>query len=46
MITRKIHLDDVVEHGFNALIKDKDNQVKILVDMTAEGAGISRASKL
>ena len=31
MITKRIELDEVVEQGFNALIKDKDNQVKILV---------------
>ncbi|KAK3073058.1 hypothetical protein LTR53_005686 [Teratosphaeriaceae sp. CCFEE 6253] len=31
MITKRIGLDEVVEQGFKALIKDKDNQVKILV---------------
>ncbi|KAK0333105.1 hypothetical protein LTR91_011939 [Friedmanniomyces endolithicus] len=31
MITKRIGLDEVVEEGFKALIKDKDNQVKILV---------------
>lgn len=31
MITKRIGLDEVVEGGFKALIKDKDNQVKILV---------------
>lgn len=31
MITKKIKLDEVVEEGFSALIKDKENQVKILV---------------
>lgn len=31
MITKRINLDEVVEEGFNALVKDKDNQVKILV---------------
>lgn len=31
MITKKINLDEVVEEGFNSLVKDKDNQVKILV---------------
>jgi len=36
MITKKIKLKDVVDDGFNALIKDKENQVKILVE--ASGA--------
>lgn len=31
MITKKIGLDEVVEQGFRALVKDKDRQVKILV---------------
>ncbi|KAK1063231.1 hypothetical protein LTR74_009662 [Friedmanniomyces endolithicus] len=31
MITKRIGLDEVVEEGFKALIKDKENQVKILV---------------
>jgi len=31
MITKRIGLDEVVESGFKALVKDKDNQVKILV---------------
>lgn len=35
MITRKIRLDEVEEKGFNALINDKDNHVKILVDIGA-----------
>jgi len=33
MITRKIPLDDLVEKGILALIKEKDKHVKILVDM-------------
>ncbi|KIW63966.1 chlorophyll synthesis pathway protein BchC [Phialophora macrospora] len=37
MITKKIKLDKVAEEGFKALIEDKENQVKILVDV---GAGI------
>jgi threonine dehydrogenase-like Zn-dependent dehydrogenase len=37
MITRKIKLDEVAEKGFVALTEDKDNHVKILVDI---GAGI------
>ncbi|KAJ0166700.1 putative diacetyl reductase [(R)-acetoin forming] 2 [Colletotrichum tanaceti] len=35
MITRKIPLDDLIEHGIKALVTDKDNQVKILVDLNA-----------
>lgn len=31
MITKRIGLDEVVEEGFKALVKDKDRQVKILV---------------
>lgn len=38
MITKTIQLDKVVEEGFDALINDKENQVKILVDV---GAGLS-----
>ncbi|KAJ9613272.1 hypothetical protein H2200_003214 [Cladophialophora chaetospira] len=37
MITKTIKLDQVAEEGFKALIDDKENQVKILVDV---GAGI------
>lgn len=33
MITRKIALDDLVEKGIMALVKEKDKHVKILVDM-------------
>ena len=36
MITKKIKLDRVVEDGFHTLIDDKDNQVKILVDLEAK----------
>ena len=39
MITRKIRMDEVEDKGFKALIEDKDNQVKILVDI---GLGVSR----
>ena len=35
MITSKIQLDNVVEDGIRALIRDKDQHVKILVDMKA-----------
>jgi threonine dehydrogenase-like Zn-dependent dehydrogenase len=38
MITRKIKMDEVEDKGFNALINDKDNHVKILVDI---GASVS-----
>jgi len=31
MITKRIGLDEVVEQGFRAIVKDKDKQVKILV---------------
>lgn len=37
MITAKIKLNEVAEKGFVALTEDKDNHVKILVDI---GAGI------
>ncbi|OAL46600.1 GroES-like protein [Pyrenochaeta sp. DS3sAY3a] len=33
MITSKIQLEDLVECGIKALIRDKDNQVKILVEV-------------
>ena len=33
MITGKIKLTEVEEKGFKALINDKDNQVKILVEV-------------
>ena len=35
MITRKIKLDEVESLGFKSLIEDKDNHVKILVDLEA-----------
>jgi len=38
MITSKIQLEDLVEHGIKALINDKESQVKILV----EAGGMSR----
>lgn len=34
MITKKIPMDKVADQGFKTLIEDKDNHVKILVDMT------------
>lgn len=34
MITKKVPMDKVVEEGFHTLIEDKDNHVKILIDMT------------
>lgn len=33
MITRKVKLENIVEGGIKALINDKDNQVKVLVDI-------------
>ena len=36
MITKRIGLDEVVEEGFKALVRDKDNQVKILVRASGE----------
>lgn len=35
MITKVIKMNEVVEEGFNTLIDDKDNHVKILVDVSA-----------
>lgn len=34
MITRKIQMDEVEEKGFKALVHDKDNHVKILVEVS------------
>lgn len=34
MITKKVTMDKVAEEGFKTLIEDKDNHVKVLVDMT------------
>lgn len=39
MITRRIKMDRVEEDGFRSLIEDKDNQVKILVEVWGEDAG-------
>lgn len=39
MITRKIKMEEIEEKGFNALVNDKDNHVKILVDIEASAAG-------
>lgn len=35
MVTKTIKLDQVESEGFLALINDKENQVKILVDVAA-----------
>jgi threonine dehydrogenase-like Zn-dependent dehydrogenase len=35
MITKKIKMSEVEEQGFKALVEDKDNQVKILIDIEA-----------
>jgi threonine dehydrogenase-like Zn-dependent dehydrogenase len=37
MITKTIKLNEVAEEGFKTLIEDKENHVKILVDV---GSGI------
>ena len=34
MITGKIQMDEVEEKGFNALVNDKDNHIKILVEVS------------
>lgn len=36
MITAKIRLENVVEDGIKALVTDKDNHVKILIDINAK----------
>ncbi|GLA65994.1 hypothetical protein AtubIFM56815_010523 [Aspergillus tubingensis] len=35
LITSKIRMEDIVEKGFNSLIHGRDNQIKILVDISA-----------
>ena len=35
MITKRIKLDDLVNEGIKTLINDKENHVKILVDLKA-----------
>lgn len=35
MITAKIRLENIVQDGIKTLISDKDNHVKILVDVNA-----------
>lgn len=35
MITQKIKMDRIEEDGFKRLINDKENQVKILVEVDA-----------
>ena len=35
MITAKVKLDEVVEHGFKTLLGDRDKHCKILVDVQA-----------
>ena len=34
MITRKIQMDEIEEKGFKTLVNDKDNHVKILVEVS------------
>lgn len=36
MITSKIQMDEVAEKGFKALTDDKDNHVKILIEVNPE----------
>lgn len=38
MITRKIQIDEVEEKGFKALVEDKGNHVKILVEVDGEAS--------
>lgn len=38
LITRVIKLDELLDRGLMALIKEKDTQVKILVDMRPDTA--------
>ena len=33
MITSKIRMDEVEEKGFKALVDDKDDHIKILIDI-------------
>jgi len=33
MITKKVKLEDTVTEGFQTLINDKDNHVKVLVEV-------------
>ena len=35
MITKKIKIDEVEEQGYKTLINDKDNQVKVLIEINA-----------
>ena len=41
MITGKIKMDEVEEKGFKALIYDKENHVKILVEVHPDADKIS-----
>lgn len=34
MITGKIQMDEVEEKGFKALVSDRDNHIKILVEVS------------
>ena len=33
MITKKIKMEEVEEEGYKTLINDKDNQVKVLIEI-------------
>lgn len=37
MITKKVTMDKIADEGYKTLIEDKDNHVKVLVDMTQSG---------
>ena len=41
MITKKIAIDKVDVDGFKTLIEDKDNHVKILVDLSLEPGSVA-----
>ncbi len=41
MITKKIAIDKVDVDGFKTLIEDKDNHVKILVDLSIEPESVA-----
>ena len=41
MITKKIAMDKVDTEGFKTLIEDKDNHVKILVDLSIKPGAVA-----
>lgn len=44
MITKKIKMEDVVSEGLETLIKEKDDHVKILVDVRSRGPSSQRST--